>query len=113
MSENIDIVTNEAVTTEDVFFDSGEKVNYFYDDVNTEEELHESVTMGEKNSLIVVSGDVDTANTLILSEGQKVFGGQRQIKLKTAEGKTIYYQTKGKINPVVENENSDPVVYAG
>ena len=106
---DIDIVTNNKVKNENALFDDGTAVANFYDDVNTADELHNSTTMGDENSLVVISDDVNTSYSSIISEGQKVVGGQTVIKLKTPSGKTVYYKTKGKQAPLVENTTGNAV----
>ena len=106
---DIDIVTNNKIKTEDALFDDGTVINSFYDGVDTAQELHDSTTMGDKNSLVVISDNLNTPYSSIISEGQKVVGGQSLIKLKTPSGKSVFYKTKGERSPVVENINGNVV----
>ena len=106
---DIDIVTSNKVQTENALFEDGTAIENFYNGVDTAQELHDSTTMGDKNSLVVISDDLNTPYSSVISEGQKVVGGQSFVKLKTPTGKTVFYKTQGKQDPVVENTNGNTV----
>lgn len=106
---DIDIVTSKKVTTENALFEDGRQIQSLYEGVDTAAELHDSTTMGDKDSIVVISNDLSTPYSSIISEGQKIVGGQSFIKLKTPTGKTVYYKTQGKQAPLIENTNGNSV----
>lgn len=106
---DIDVVTSKKFTTENALFEDGRQIEKLYDGVDSASELHNSTTLGDKNSLVVVSNDINTPYSAILREGQSVVGGQSYVKIKTQSGKTVFYKTKGKQTPEIENSNGNAV----